>query len=89
VREPATAVSPRPAARFAAKDAVIKLVAPVLAAPSDDRSSPSSRGGTPHVRGNGKATELADRRGIGKVAISVSHGAGIPTAVALASSALW
>lgn len=86
---PATA-APRLAARFAAKEAVLKLLAPVKVAPPwrsiEIRTTP---GGAPQVRLTGEAAELADRQGIGKVALSLSHGAGIATAtaVALVSSA--
>ena len=85
----ATAIDPqRLAARFAAKEAVRKVLEP---APDDGlgwrsiavRRAPS---GAPYVQLHGAAAELAERRGIGHIAISLTHEDGCAAAVALAET---
>jgi holo-[acyl-carrier protein] synthase len=80
------AAAPRLAARFAAKEAVIKLLDPTDLIPGwrsiEIRNAPN---GAPSVHLSGAAAELAKQRGIGSIAISMSHGAGIGLATVVAS----
>ena len=70
------------AARFAAKEAVIKLLRPVEMQP-DWRSIELHRmaGGWCEIRLSGRAAELAVEAGIDGLAVSVSHEADIAAAV--------
>jgi holo-[acyl-carrier protein] synthase len=80
--------APRYAARFAAKEAVLKLLAPTDTIPPwrsiEVRSEP---GGAPSIVLHDEAAELARRRGVTHIALSLSHaaGVGLATAVALIS----
>jgi holo-[acyl-carrier protein] synthase len=72
--------------RFAAKEAVLKVLQPE---PSDavpwwTIEVRSGRSGAPFVSLSGHASELAARQGIERIDISVSHDAGIGIAVAAA-----
>jgi holo-[acyl-carrier protein] synthase len=79
------AAAPRLAARFAAKEAVLKLLRPKDLVPgwrsieirTDDFGAPS-------VHLSEEAAELAQLQGIGPMSISMSHGAGIGTATVVA-----
>jgi holo-[acyl-carrier protein] synthase len=77
--------APGLAARFAAKEAVIKLLRPVDTVPRwhsiEIRREP---GGAVRVHLSAECAELAARQGIGVVELSMSHGAGIGTATAVA-----
>jgi holo-[acyl-carrier protein] synthase len=79
------AAAPRLAARFAAKEAVLKLLDPADTIPGwrsiEIRNAPS---GAPTVHLSGAAAELARERGIGPIALSMSHGAGVGLATAIA-----
>lgn len=79
--------APRLTARFAAKEAVIKLLAPNGVIPRwrsiEVRADP---GGAPRVRLRDEAAELARARGIDQISLSMSHGANIGTATAVALS---
>ena len=83
------AAAPRLAARFAAKEAVIKVLSPVDRVPRwrsiEIRNAPN---GSPSVALHEEAAQLAQEQGIGPLSVSLSHGAGIGTAtvVALATS---
>lgn len=73
------------AARFAAKEAVVKLLRP---GPGEepawrDVEVLRSPGGAPTVRLHGWAERLADRRDVERVAVSMTHEAGIAAAVAV------
>jgi holo-[acyl-carrier protein] synthase len=78
------AAAPGLAARFAAKEAIIKLLQPVDIIPTW-RSIEIKRlaGGANDVRLTGDAEILARQGGITSIAISMSHGAGIGTATAI------
>jgi holo-[acyl-carrier protein] synthase len=69
------------AARFAAKEAVIKLLQPVDTIPTW-RSIEIERldGGASRVQLSGDAALLARHAGISSLSLSMSHGAGIATA---------
>jgi holo-[acyl-carrier protein] synthase len=77
--------APRYAARFAAKEAVLKLLAPTDAIPPwrsiEVRSEPS---GAPSIVLHDEAAELARRRGVTHIALSLSHAAGVGLATAVA-----
>lgn len=77
----------RLAARFAAKEAVLKLLRPARtdAVPLTDVAVVLDDDGAPHVELSGRAAELATAIGCGDVAVSLSHerGLAIATVVAL------
>ena len=72
--------------RFAAKEAVLKVLQPEPddAVPWSSIEVRNSRNGAPFVALSGPASELAARRGIARIDISLSHDAGIGLAVAAA-----
>jgi len=72
--------------RFAAKEAVLKVLQPEPddAVPWSSIEVRNSRSGAPFVALSGPASELAARRGIARIDISLSHDAGIGLAVAAA-----
>ena len=72
--------------RFAAKEAVLKVLEPEPedAVPWSSIEVRNSRSGAPFVALSGPASELAARRGIARIDISLSHDAGIGLAVAAA-----
>lgn len=76
----------RLAARFAAKEAVMKVLRP-----SADHgiawssiSVQRGRSGAPSIRLSGGAAALADRQGIGEIAVSLTHEGDHAAAVAIA-----
>jgi holo-[acyl-carrier protein] synthase len=76
----------RLSARFAAKEAVLKVLQPetddaVPWSTIDVRTVPS---GAPYVELHGSARALAARRGVGRIDISMSHDGGVGLAVAAA-----
>jgi holo-[acyl-carrier protein] synthase len=80
-----TASAARFTARFAAKEAVIKLLAPTDIIPRwRSIEIVTAANGAPSIRLTGEAALLARERGLGPVAISMSHGAGIGMATAVA-----
>lgn len=76
----------RLAARFAAKEAVFKLLRPARdsAIPWSSIEVTSDADGRPTVTLTGRAAELAARSGLGPIEVSLSHDAGIALAVAAA-----
>jgi holo-[acyl-carrier protein] synthase len=82
------AAAPRLAARFAAKEAVIKLLSPSDKIPGwRSIEIRNAANGAPQVYLSGAAAELAREQGIGPISISMSHGAGIGMATAVATVA--
>jgi holo-[acyl-carrier protein] synthase len=78
----ATGGSASLAARFAAKEAVLKLIG--TADGVDLRSvEVTTRAGRPEVRLTGRAHELAARAGIGDIDLSLSHTGDLAMAVAV------
>jgi holo-[acyl-carrier protein] synthase len=76
--------APRLAARFAAKEAVIKLLGPTHLVPAwRSIEVRTAADGAPSIALHGEAAELAHERGVGPVAVSLSHGAGIGMATAV------
>lgn len=77
--------APRLAARFAAKEAAIKVLAPDDVIPRwcsiEVRTAAS---GAPSLVLHDEAAELARRRRLGPISVSLSHGAGIGTATVVA-----
>jgi holo-[acyl-carrier protein] synthase len=82
--------APGLAARFAAKEAVIKLLQPVDIIPTW-RSIEVERipGGASEIHLTGDAASLADSAGIASISLSMSHGAGIGTATAVALATIF
>ena len=72
------------AARFAAKEAVVKVLRPVEVQP-DWRSIEIHRmtGGWCEIRLSGQAAELAAEAGIGELTVSLSHEASVAGAVVI------
>src|SRR5882724_396454 len=77
--------APRLTARFAAKEATMKLLTPDAVVPRwrsiEVRTTAS---GAPLVVLHDEAAELARRRRLGPISVSLSHGAGIGTATVVA-----
>lgn len=73
------------AARFAAKEAVIKLLRPTVHLP-EWRSIEVRRheGGSCSIRLSGEAASLAAEQGVGEIAVSLSHEGPLAIAVAVA-----
>jgi holo-[acyl-carrier protein] synthase len=62
------------AARFAAKEAVVKVLRPVGARPAwRDIEVRRATGGRPEIRLSGRAAAMADRVGIEDLAVSMTH----------------
>jgi holo-[acyl-carrier protein] synthase len=84
---PVTAVSGL-AGRFAAKEAVLKVLDLAEAVPAwrdiEVRRSPSGR---PQIVLSGDAREIARRQGVRDLSVSLSHGGGIATATVVAQLA--
>jgi len=77
--------APRLAARFAAKEATIKVLAPDDVVPRwRSIEVRTSAGGAPSLVLHDEAAVLARQRGIGPMSVSLSHGAGIGTATVVA-----
>jgi holo-[acyl-carrier protein] synthase len=76
---------PRLAARFAAKEAVMKALGVGLGAfKLRDVEVVRKRGGAPMVGLHGKAAVLADERGVGSWHLSLTHSESMAMAVAIA-----
>lgn len=77
----------RLAVRFAAKEAVMKVLAPRgVAPPWRDVEVQRSDAGLPSIALHGAAAAMASERGIADVAISLSHAGGVAAAAAVAST---
>jgi holo-[acyl-carrier protein] synthase len=72
--------------RFAAKEAVLKVLQPERtdAVPLRTIEVRSTASGVPYVALSGAASALAERNGIGRIDISLSHDGGLGMAVAAA-----
>lgn len=81
----AASAMPRLAARFAAKEAVLKALGAGLSQGVEmvDVEIIRSTRGRPSVRLSGRAREIAERQGIASVEISMSHSGGLALAHAL------
>lgn len=79
----------RLAARFAGKEAVLKLLRPRRSdsVPLTDIAIVHDAEGAPVVELTGRAAELADSIGCGTIAVSLSHERGLATATAVALTA--
>jgi len=74
------------AARFAAKEAVLKVLEPSGARPQwRDIEIVRRSSGACRVRLHDRAASLAARRGVGQMSVSLSHDAGVALAVVVAS----
>jgi holo-[acyl-carrier protein] synthase len=79
------AAAPRLAARFAAKEAVLKLLSPTDNIPPwRSIEIETAANGAPAVRLTGEAAALAESLGLDEVALSMTHDAGIAAATAVA-----
>jgi holo-[acyl-carrier protein] synthase len=79
------AAAPRFAARFAAKEAVIKLLSPADIVPRwRSIEVRTAANGAPSIQLCDEAADMARDQGIGPMALSMSHGAGIGTATVVA-----
>lgn len=78
----------RLAARFAGKEAVVKLLGSdrTHALPYRDIEIALAPTGAPHVRLHGRARSLATSRGIGSIAVSLTHDNGLAFATAVTLS---
>jgi holo-[acyl-carrier protein] synthase len=66
--------APQLAARFAAKEAVMKMLGTgVRGVPWKDVEVVRERGSAPEIRLHGKAKTVADRLGLCRIALSLSH----------------
>jgi holo-[acyl-carrier protein] synthase len=76
----------RLAGRFAAKEAVVKVLQlPTTAViPWQSIEVRTGRNGVPYVVLSGRAAELAEAQGIDRIDISLSHDAGLAMAIAVA-----
>jgi holo-[acyl-carrier protein] synthase len=73
------------AARFAAKEAVLKILDTREAAPSwKTIEVRRGEGGRPEIVLSGETAELARRQGVSAISLSLSHGGGIATAAVVA-----
>lgn len=80
---PSTALSL--AARFAAKEAVLKILDTEEVVPSwRSIEVTRTKGGRPKIVLHGAAADLARRQGIGDISVSLSHGGGFATAAVVA-----
>jgi holo-[acyl-carrier protein] synthase len=77
------------AARFAAKEAVGKLLGFGVTGWTDIEVKAESPGGPPQVTLTGRAVELATQRGIAEVSISLSHVDSLAGACAVAVACSW
>lgn len=76
------------AARFAAKEAVLKILDTRETVPSwKTIEVRRTEGGRPEIVLCGEASELARRQGVEQMSLSLSHGGGIATAVVVAQVA--
>lgn len=77
----------RLAVRFAAKEAVIKILRPTeQAVPWRDIEVSRAAGGACEIHLTGMAEELARKRGVGRISVSLSHESAHAIAVAAAES---
>lgn len=73
------------AARFAAKEAVVKLLQPLdLRPPWQDIEVRRAPNGACSIRLYGAAERLATEQGVGQISLSLSHDGGVAVAVAVA-----
>jgi holo-[acyl-carrier protein] synthase len=80
-----SAAAPRLAARFAAKEAVLKLLSPTdVVPPWRSIEIETAANGAPSVRLTGEAAALAESLGVDEVALSMTHDAGIAAATVVA-----
>lgn len=75
------------AARFAAKEAVLKILDSSATVPPWKSIEVQREGrGAPRIVLNNEAADLANEQGIENIALSLSHGGGIATAVVVAQA---
>lgn len=73
------------AARFAAKEAVLKILDTRETVPSWKAIEVRrTEGGPPEIVLSGEASEVARRQGVEQMSLSLSHGGGVATAVVVA-----
>ncbi len=75
------------AGRFAAKEALMKALGDTDGVRWHDMQVVSDSAGNPDLSLSGRAAEIARRRGIEHVHVSMSHDAGVATAFVIAESA--
>ena len=79
------AAAPRYAARFAAKEAVMKLLSPIDSVPRwRSIEVRTAANGAPSIRLSDEAAALARHQGLGPLSVSMSHGAGVGMATVVA-----
>ena len=74
------------AGRFAAKEALMKALGDTEGVRWHDMQVISDAEGNPDLALSGRAAEIAERRGIDQVHVSMSHDAGVATAFVIAES---
>ena len=78
---------PHLAARFAAKEAVMKALGSGMSAMAfTDIEVTSDAGGAPGIRLSGRARQVADRRGVATVHVSLTHTGDLAQAHAVATT---
>ena len=78
---------PHLAARFAAKEAVMKALGSGMSAMAfTDIEVTSEAGGAPGIRVSGRARQVADRRGVATVHVSLTHTGDLAQAHAVATT---
>ena len=75
------------AARFAAKEAFFKALGTGIILPLTDVEIINDERGAPKINLRGRASTLADEKGVGKISVSLSHSHDFATAICILETA--
>jgi len=75
------------AARFAAKEAFFKALGTGIILPLTDVEIINDEHGAPKINLRGRATTLAEEKGVGKISLSLSHAHDFATAICILETA--